>query len=562
MNAPQPFENTPENTLHATTLHRHLRAISAVTATLCALLGLSLLLLPGCPKAPADAPGADATTPAGGSVETVAVAAPAPPLDGWEQPAVAIVLSGEQHGYVEPCGCSETQSGGLARRHDLFKQLRARGWTVAGYDLGGALKRTREQSELKWQFTRNALDEMGYAAAAIGKEELALGADRLFLTHTNAEAGEGYRDGFDLPMLSANVVVYGDRSVGMPETHRIDKYAGTDSADGDTLTVGVTAIVGEEYAAALQGDPTLLRVEPAAESLQPVLAAFDEAQCDVRILLSHAKPSESRALAERFPQFDLIVTADGPEDPGPEPEAIAREGRSDALLLRVSQKGKYVGVVGVYPTGSGEPELRYELVNLDKDRFATSPEMVEWMRVYQDELKERDLAAARDAIPHPRGTGYVGAKACGACHTKAYAIWSKSRHAQAFDSLAHGREGTKDWWVDRSFDAECLACHVTGWAPQEIERFEGGFVSADQTPHLVGNGCENCHGPGEAHTQLETDLLAGGDFTEAHREQRQAVKLSKATAAADVCSKCHDLDNSPQFNFDLYWPKVEHVGRD
>jgi hypothetical protein len=24
------------------------------------------------------------------------------------------------------------------------------------------------------------------------------------------------------------------------------------------------------------------------------------------------------------------------------------------------------------------------------------------------------------------------------------------------------------------------------------------------------------------------------------------------------CLECHDLDNSPQFDFDTYWPPVEH----
>ena len=27
-----------------------------------------------------------------------------------------------------------------------------------------------------------------------------------------------------------------------------------------------------------------------------------------------------------------------------------------------------------------------------------------------------------------------------------------------------------------------------------------------------------------------------------------------------VCSKCHDIDNDPQFDLDAYWPKVVHTG--
>jgi hypothetical protein len=40
------------------------------------------------------------------------------------------------------------------------------------------------------------------------------------------------------------------------------------------------------------------------------------------------------------------------------------------------------------------------------------------------------------------------------------------------------------------------------------------------------------------------------------------LRLTKATADQQVCAKCHDVDNSPEFHFDRYWPKVEHKGKD
>jgi hypothetical protein len=27
------------------------------------------------------------------------------------------------------------------------------------------------------------------------------------------------------------------------------------------------------------------------------------------------------------------------------------------------------------------------------------------------------------------------------------------------------------------------------------------------------------------------------------------------------CMQCHDLDNSPDFDFQVYWPEVEHHGK-
>ena len=48
-------------------------------------------------------------------------------------PAGVLLISGEQVGYLEPCGCTEGQLGGLGRRYDLVERLRAQG-LAAGPD--------------------------------------------------------------------------------------------------------------------------------------------------------------------------------------------------------------------------------------------------------------------------------------------------------------------------------------------------------------------------------------------------------------------------------------------
>src|SRR5438128_9586945 len=45
----------------------------------------------------------------------------------WPKPDVAVVLSAQQYGYLQPCGCSEPQKGGLARRFNMIGDLRKRG---------------------------------------------------------------------------------------------------------------------------------------------------------------------------------------------------------------------------------------------------------------------------------------------------------------------------------------------------------------------------------------------------------------------------------------------------
>src|SRR6185295_16413802 len=95
-------------------------------------------------------------------------------FDKWPKPDVALVFSGEQNGYIEPCGCAglENQKGGLKRRFTFLKKLRDDGWNPVAVDLGGQEDRTGVQAELKVDFTYRALMKMGYAAVGFGPNEL------------------------------------------------------------------------------------------------------------------------------------------------------------------------------------------------------------------------------------------------------------------------------------------------------------------------------------------------------------------------------------------------------
>src|SRR5436190_22292659 len=47
-----------------------------------------------------------------------------PAFANWPKPDVALLLSGDTRGYLQPCGCSEPQKGGLRRRYVLLDSLR------------------------------------------------------------------------------------------------------------------------------------------------------------------------------------------------------------------------------------------------------------------------------------------------------------------------------------------------------------------------------------------------------------------------------------------------------
>jgi excinuclease UvrABC ATPase subunit len=210
-------------------------------------------------------------------------------------------------------------------------------------------------------------------------------------------------------------------------------------------------------------------------------------------------------------------------------------------------KGKYVAVVGWYP--DVESTFQSDLVKLDGDRFTDPPAMMAHMKYYQGLLKDLKLAETESAVRHSSGHEFVGAEKCGECHGKAFAKWKTTGHAKAFESIRTGRRN-----IPRNHDPECLACHVTGWHPQEVFRYESGYLNETVSQHLLGNQCENCHGPGSRHIELVED-----------DKEEEAGKLMRVTlkqARDRLCYTCHDLDNSPHFDFDSYWEEVAHPWRD
>src|SRR4051812_27344339 len=43
-------------------------------------------------------------------------------LRKWDKPELALIFSGQQLGYLQPCGCSHPQYGGLTRRYNLLER--------------------------------------------------------------------------------------------------------------------------------------------------------------------------------------------------------------------------------------------------------------------------------------------------------------------------------------------------------------------------------------------------------------------------------------------------------
>ncbi len=470
-------------------------------------------------------------------------------LADWPEPAAVLVFTGDIHGHLEPCGCTAGQSGGFAMRGDLLRQLREeKKWPVTALDVGGSLNDARvsyPQSKIKFSWILKGLNILGYQGMSLGKEELLLGAEALFIEFNNVSSTPD----FHVPFLGGNVTLFGAKELGIPTATKVIQV-------GD-LKVGVASITGESTKKSLENsgvlrDPSLLQVEDPRTVIPQMLEQLKAEKPDLLVLMSASDLTESQALAKEFPDFNIVVTAGSVEDPRLEPVFIDK-----TLLVQVGKKGKNAAVVGVLPDRS----MKSTVVALSVDQFKDLPAMIDLMQGYQDSLKEAWPELSAHAISNPAQGEFVGAKACGTCHTFAYSVWKESKHAHAYESLIKGRPEKKDDWVSRIYDPECLACHVTGWDAQRAIRYESGFVDLEKTPLLAGQQCENCHGPGSNHVQQEQAWQRGTPVTPKQKAAREAMRMTLSRAKADLCIRCHDGDNSPNFDFDKYWPKVNHSGR-
>ena len=452
-----------------------------------------------------------------------------PMFAAWPQPLAAIMISGEQLGYLEPCGCTEGQAGGLLRRYELAGRIRnTQKWPLVLVDLGSLIKDPAsarggpEQAKLKLNTALKALTLMGYDALALSPEDLKVGVDEAVGQILNLQ-GDKSR------IVAANIVAAGLETKIVPFV----------KVQAGAVKVGITAVVDPSKIKALV-DPTLdlLTVKTIEETLPAILSELEK-DTTTQVLLVQAAPEEAKKLALKYPGFDIVIGTSLNADPIKDVERV-NDGKT--LVINVGQRGKYAGVVGIFDDAA-QP-YRYERITLDKRLDGPAKPM---KALIEDEFREQ-LKTQKTVENFPRhafvnGTrdaSFLGAESCKNCHPNTFTRWSTTKHALAFQSLE------KDPKPNVIHDAECITCHTTGF------EYTSGWKSPEATPFLKGNQCENCHGPGSRHA-----------FEPDHLDFRAAMKLTAEQAdKTRLCLRCHDEDNSPHFDFSKYWGQVIHKGLD
>ncbi len=532
-------------------------------------------------------------TPAGG---TQPKAAP-DPFAKWPKdtkPDAVLVITGQTYGYLQPCGCSRPQLGGLERRANFIKGLKDRGWPVAAVDLGDILPMAGvvpEQVLLKYATTLPALREMGYVAVGVGKAEFANGLFQVL---------EGYASKKEQPPFALAGNVGG--LAGGKVTSRADAFPGpgrramielVEVAEVGTTPVGVAGVVGPTVQKAVEaiGRKTLVGFTSEKDSLTAAtkeLAAHAK-KPKLNVLLYQGTADEAKAVAKDYPQFRVIVSLSDDSEPPETADTLAGPNGQQTLLVRVGYKGRYVGVVGVFKKADGGFDLKYELVPLGEEYITPGTEeaarkvnpALPLLDEYADRVKERNLLGKFPQFPPPGQTQnpklnltYVGSEACAKCHAAEQAKWKETQHSHAMDSL----EKVAKRPTRRQFDGECVICHTVGLV------YKTGYRDEATTANLKHVGCESCHGPGAGHAadpkdltlltlqmpwrENKTDklpsvatLAALAKLTPAEREKTplKPAEQKMVTAVSAMCARCHDTENDPRFDLLTHWPKVFHA---
>jgi 2',3'-cyclic-nucleotide 2'-phosphodiesterase (5'-nucleotidase family) len=290
------------------------------------------------------------------------------------------------------------------------------------------------------------------------------------------------------------------------------------SSTGEEARVGVLAL-----------SPTSL-TESQADLYEAALKKYlpeVERQSDVVILLSRLQDDDMFRIAAQFPGIDVIVNGTSSGEGREFPKA------GNTVIVESARKGIALGLLEIEWDQKGHiSKFNNQLVPLppmipDQPALAAIVEKAreEWGKAEEEQVK-------KSAPPPDTVSSFAGSAACKLCHEKAYAAWQKSGHARAFERLKGANQ----------FDAECLRCHATAYG------FKGGFVNMMWTPRLASVHCEACHGEAADHVRNPQRIHPGPKgLQEARRE-----------VGSQFCLRCHDMDNSPAFKFETYWPKIKH----
>jgi hypothetical protein len=369
-------------------------------------------------------------------------------------------------------------------------------------DAGNVFGSSGLQAQIKAEVAVEGMSMMSYDMFNLGSEDFNFGTEFLL----------EYTGKFNVPTINANIV-YEDTGENITSPYKIVKFG--------NLKVGFIGIVSKEYEdEILQSNSDNSReiiVLDEQDVLQTQIEKIKD-EVDIIILLANVGMKKSITIAEQTEGIDVIICGHG-DDETDRPYWI-----NGVYIVKAGHEGKTIGNL-VLRLGVNKNLYSVEgsIITLDSS-FSDDEQLKALMDEYHDRLEEyKDELLDVEQQDPDTGLYYVGLSKCSECHPSEASTWNDTAHAGAFDSLVESGQ---------EYNKECITCHTTGFG------YTGGFTAPGETPEMEGVQCEMCHGAGGEH--VETGKITFGAVSEA------------------TCVKCHTTENSPGFDYNTYYPAIEH----
>src|SRR5437868_3595001 len=293
---------------------------------------------------------------------------------------------------------------------------------------------------------------------------------------------------------------------------------------GATIKIGIAGFT-EAKPQSPTDKPTAFEVEDPFAAAKRVIPELKK-KVDYVIALAYMAQPDAQRLATEVSGIDTIIAAHqvSAQD---EPQKF-----NQTTVTTCFYQTKQLGELRYYIRSDGVIEnQKNRYIALD-DAIPDDPNAAEYVAdAHTDftneinkaqQIQQADVANADTAILSGKSL-YIGQDSCAGCHQKEAQIWQKSGHAHAMETLQKRNQ---------HLDADCVKCHVVGFQ-------KGRFQALYSTPQFANVQCEACHGPGRVHAE---NPQKGYGFVQ----------------TPQGCVVCHTQNNSPDFNFATYWPKIKH----
>ncbi len=382
-------------------------------------------------------------------------------------------------------------------------------------DAGGLFAGDTVLDQLRCKIHLQAMKAIHYDAANVGVGELRFG--QAFF--------ETMRDSGGVPFVSTNLKING-----------VQMGAPVQILDAGGVRVGVIGVAGEReievHGMAMGAGASHINmpdgIDVKRDGIRETVASVRQ-KTDLIIVLSDLDREEERDLVQHIADIDIVISTRSTE-------TTHRIGNT--LLLGTQPQGKAIGQAilnvenGRVTAKKITSVLLSESIGEDRtvkrlvDEFYN---LVQKNSALQQTARPRFAGFAMEDQVRQGTNRYVGVETCAGCHAAEVADWEHSHHANAFNRLLQKQ---------KHYQPDCVTCHTTGFG------YPTGFRIGKDAKRLANVQCEVCHGPGEQHAR------------------RPEVRNIRRTPSPDLCQRCHDANQTPDFDtrFADMLAEVNHTG--